>query len=128
MLQLTSLLFATNAAHALTRRHLFYAVLLLFLTGTSVAWHSAEKHDTGAMKLFWLDQFAIWAFVIMSIFYATRLSYTYLIPVIVLLAIMAGLVYYLGVVCSWDKSYPGPHAALHTATSVMGHVMLFGLV
>jgi hypothetical protein len=128
MLQLTPLLFATNAAHALTKRHLFYAILLLFLTGTSVAWHSAEKLKTESMKLFWLDQIAIWAFIVMSLFYATRLSYAYLIPVLVLAAIMAGLVYYLGVVCGWDKSYPGPHAALHTATSVLGHVILFGLV
>jgi hypothetical protein len=127
LLQLTSLLFATNAAHAFTKRHVFYAILLLFLTGSSIVWHSCDKFQPDSATLLWIDQIAIWSFVIMSVFYITRLSTSYLVPVLLVLMVVMGLAYYLGFVCTWKATYPLPHSILHMTTSVCSHLILLGL-
>ena len=127
MLQLTSLLFASNAAHAFTKRHLFYAVALIFLTACSVAWHSSEKLNPASMTRFWMDQAAAITIVILSIFYAFRMNRTYVWPLIALIAIAVALSYYLCRVCTWDSEAPGPHAALHVTACLGIHCIIAGL-
>jgi predicted membrane channel-forming protein YqfA (hemolysin III family) len=127
MLQLTSLLFATNAAHALTTRHIFYAVALLFLTACSVAWHSAEKLNPAFMTRFWMDQVAAWSVVILSLFYITRIHSQYLWLALVFVLLAAGLSYYLCHVCSWNNENPFPHASLHLVACIGIHCILAGL-
>jgi len=79
------------------------------------------------MPIFWMDQYAAWSVVILSVLYASRLSWEYLIPLLTITAIAIGLSYSLCVLGSWDRSSPVEHAAIH-ATACLGiHVILAGL-
>jgi len=128
MLQLSSFLFATSAAHALTTRHIFYAVLLLFLTSTSVAWHSCSK-DLLVEKnrlFFWLDQFAIWSVATLSIYHALRLKSTYRLLFGVLALVTVGLGIYLSVVWWDNKESPTCHSAIHVLAALSMHCIILG--
>ena len=128
MLQLTSMLFASNVAHALKRRHLFYAMLLVFLTATSLVWHSSNK-DTridSILKLFWIDQIAIWSVALMSIYYLFQMKSMYKWIVFVVITIMTGLAGY--VLWKWwnnDDAHEY-HLALHIMGAICSHCILLG--
>jgi hypothetical protein len=128
MLQFTSLLFITNAAHAYFRNFLFYATLLLLLTAASVAWHSSPKLEPDSMNIFWMDQAFIWATVIMSIFYVTQmqsLTYKILLAIFALIAISISV--YLVFGCNWDREYPTEHSIFHGVVSICIHCAIAGL-
>ena len=79
------------------------------------------------MTRFWMDQVAAWSVVILSIYYASQLSREFLIPLFVLLSIAVLLSYYLCFVCTWDKEYPVPHAALHGIACLGIHCVIAGI-
>lgn len=129
MLQFTSLLFAGNAVHALTRRHLFYAVLLFCLCAISVAWHSCDKNLELATPrlLFWLDQFAVWSVSTLSIYYAlhSRSGFRWL------LFVLSAMLVILGAVVSvqwWNKDEsPTCHSAIHILSALSVHCIILGM-
>ena len=130
MLQLTSLLFATNAAHALTTRHLFYAVLLLFLTATSVAWHSCNKNlELEHNRLFfWIDQFAIWSVITLSIYHAFHLKSVYRWVFVALSVLLTAVAIYMSIVWWNNKETPNCHSAIHVLACLSMHCILLGSV
>ena len=128
MLQFTSLLFITNAAHAYFRNFLFYATLLLLLTVASVTWHSSPKLEPDSMNIFWMDQAVIWATIVMSIFYVTQMRspiYTILLALFALVA--SALSIYLVFGCDWDREYPTEHSVFHGIVSICIHCAIAGL-
>ena len=128
MLQFTSLLFVTNAAHAFSRNYIFYAVLLLLLTGASVAWHSSPKLEPDSMKIFWMDQAFIWASIVMSIFYASQMRSQVYKDLLMLFAVIAfALSVFLIFGASWDREYPAEHATLHVIACLCDHFVIAGL-
>jgi peptidoglycan/LPS O-acetylase OafA/YrhL len=128
MLQITSLLFMTNAGHAFARKYVFYAILLLLLTGASIAWHSSPKLNPDFMNIFWMDQAFIWATVIMSIFYITQMqSLTYKILLAIFAIAAVALSVYLMFGCDWDREYPTEHATFHSIVSLCIHCVIAGL-
>jgi len=124
MLHLTSLLFGTNAAHAFIRNKLFYAGLFILLMITSVAWHSSPKLEPEFMPIFWLDQAAIAAVLVMSGYYVSRMKSNQWI-LIGLLGAIAALTWYLGALCSWERSYPVEHGTLHALVSATFHTIVY---
>jgi peptidoglycan/LPS O-acetylase OafA/YrhL len=128
MLQFTSLLFITNAAHAYFRNFLFYATLLLLLTAASVAWHSSPKLEPDSMNIFWMDQAIIWATIIMSIFYVIQMrSPTYKILLALFALVACALSIYLMIGCDWNKEYPTEHSVFHGIVSICIHCAIAGL-
>lgn len=124
MLHLTSLLFGTNAIHAFIRNKLFYAGLFVLLMTTSVAWHSGQKLEEAFMPIFWLDQAAIAAIVVMSIYYASKIRKNIGVLLSIIGAI-AALGYYLCFNCTWNVSYPNEHGVLHALCSACFHTILY---
>ena len=128
MLQITSLLFMTNAGHAFMRKYVFYAILLLLLTGASVAWHSSPKLEADSMNIFWMDQAFIWATIVMSIFYITQMqSLTYKILLAIFAIAAVTLSVYLMFGCDWDREYPTEHGTFHSIVSLCIHCVIAGL-
>jgi cell division protein FtsW (lipid II flippase) len=128
MMQFTSLLFATNAAHAYSRNYLFYAVLLVLLSAASVAWHSSPKLESDSMSIFWIDQAFIWATIVMSVFYATRMRsplYKSLFAMLALATIALSI--YLVFGCQWDREYSTEHSTFHGIASLCLHCVIAGL-
>ena len=123
MLYLTSLLFGTNAVHAFLLDKLFYAGLFILLMVTSVAWHSSPKLEPEFMSIFWLDQAAIAAVLVMSIYYVSQMQSNHWV-LLGLIGIIVGLGYYLCVYCAWDRSYPVEHGCLHGLCSAIFHTIL----
>jgi predicted membrane channel-forming protein YqfA (hemolysin III family) len=132
MLQITSLLVASSATHALTRRHFFYAILLFFLCATSLTWHSC-KHDTSISKdqtnkIFWLDQIAVWSVATITMFYALHAKPKYKLMLFVLSVIMVGLGAFLSKTW-WDKKESSEcHALIHIMSALMVHCVLLSNV
>lgn len=126
MLNLTSLLFGTNAAHAFFRNKFFYAGLFVLLMTTSILWHSSYKLEPEFMPIFWLDQAAIAAVLVMSGFYVSCMKSNQW-ALVGLLGAIAALTWYLGALCSWDKSYPVEHGTLHALVSATFHTILCSL-
>lgn len=128
MLQISAALFATNAAHALSRRHLFYAVLLLCLCAISIMWHSCDKRtelETPRL-LFWLDQFAIWSVGTLTIYYAIHLRGFYRWIFIPLALALIGLGIYLSHEWWNGKESPECHTAIHILSALAVHCVLLG--
>jgi len=125
MLHLTSLLFGTNAAHAFFRNKFFYAGLFVLLMVTSVLWHSSPKLEPEFMTIFWMDQAAIAAVTLMTLFYAQRITGLRWI-MLGLICSIAALAYYL-CTASWSRSYPAEHGALHLLTCLSFHTVLGSL-
>ena len=123
MLPVTSLVFGTNAVHAFYKHKLFYAGLFILLMTTSVIWHSSPKLEQTSMPAFWMDQAAIVAVAIMTIYYAWAITGIPAAALAVLLAVAVYLGYSL-CAASWSRSYPFEHGALHIVTSLCGHVVL----
>ena len=113
MLNLTALLFVVPAILALTNQRVFYAILLLFLTVSSIAWHSCDKLNPESMVLFWTDQVAIWSVLIMTVFFALSLSYQKGLLFTGLFAVGLLISIFLLLICEWEKEYVLPHSLLH---------------
>jgi hypothetical protein len=126
MLHLTSLLFGTNAAHAFFRNKFFYAGLFILLMVTSVLWHSSPKLELEFMTVFWMDQAAIVAVILMTLFYAQTLKGLYLWIMLGLVGSIVALAYYL-CTASWSRSYPIEHGTLHLLSSLCFHTVLGSL-
>ena len=127
MLATSSALFATVAAHAYLKTRLFYAGLLVFLTVTSIAWHSSPKLEPEFMNIFWADQIAIWSTVLMSVYYTSQMSSTfYRLLLVAACLLAAALSVYLTVFCRWDRSYPAEHATLHGIAALAFHCIIAG--
>jgi hypothetical protein len=124
MLYLTSLLFGTNAVHAFLRNKLFYSGLFLFLMTTSVAWHSSPKLEPEFMPIFWLDQAAIAAILILSVYYVSQMKSNQW-TLVGLIGAIATLAWYLCYMCSWVRSYPVEHGALHALVSATFHKIVY---
>ena len=129
LLQLTSLLFGTNAVHALTRRHLFYAILLLCLCAASTAWQTCDKNmelETPRL-LFWIDQFAVWSVATMTMYYAAHVRAEYRLLLIVLSVCLLGLGIFVSV--RWWNKHESPecHSAIHILSALSVHCVLLGL-
>ena len=128
MLQVSSALFATTVVHAYLKKYLFYAGLLVFLTVTSIAWHSSPKLEPQFMTIFWADQIAIWSVLLMSVFYTGQMSSPLFSTLLVLLGLIAAsLSVYLTVFCVWSNSYPAEHATLHGIAVLAFHCIIAGL-
>jgi len=123
MLPVTSLVFGTNAIHAFYKHKLFYACLFILLMTTSVLWHSSPKLEQTSMPAFWMDQAAIVAVAIMSIYYAWTITGIPAAALAILLAVAVYLGYSL-CTASWSRSYPFEHGALHIVASLCGHIVL----
>lgn len=128
MLQFTSFLFATSASHALSRRHVFYAILLLFLCATSLAWHSCKNDSTLSKdhnnKLFWIDQIAVWSVITITLFYAFRAKPQYKLMLFMLSILMIGIGWFLSKTW-WDKKESSEcHALIHILSALMVHCVL----
>ena len=123
MLYLTSLLFGTNAVHAFLRNKLFYSGLFILLMVTSVAWHSSPKLEQEFMPIFWLDQAAIAAIIMMSVYYASQIRKNTGVLLSIIGAI-AALGYYLCFHCAWNVTYPNEHGVLHGLCSLCFHTIL----
>ena len=124
MLTLTSLLFGTNVISSFQKGRLFYAGLFVLLMTTSFLWHSSDKLDKDSMFLFWMDQVAIAALIVMSVLYASSTSADRQLVILSLGLIMAALTYDLGN-RSWSQSYPLEHGTLHAITSLTGHLIVW---
>lgn len=128
MLHVSSALFATTVVHAYLKKHLFYAGLLVFLTVTSIAWHSSPKLEPQFMNIFWADQIAIWSVLLMSVFYTSHMtSHMFRTLLVLLVLIAASLSVYLTAFCDWSKSYPAEHATLHGIAVLAFHCIIAGL-
>ena len=130
MLQFTSLLFFTNAAHAYSRKYVFYALLLVLTTAASVAWHSSKKEknkEPRPSKAFWIEQAFIWGSIIMSIFYATQMRsrvYKILLGAFALAAFAVSV--YLICENKWNDEYSKEHAMLHIIACLCDHCVIAG--
>ena len=126
MREFTSMLFATTVIHALTKRYLMYATLLLFLTIASVAWHmSAKKEDD--MKIFWVDQIAIWSVSIFSLYYALQTTGFPRIALMAVCLVLLCLVAILGSKWSHNEEAVEYHSAIHVMTVLGIHCALCGI-
>jgi hypothetical protein len=131
MLQFTSLLFFTNAAHAYSRKYIFYALLLVLTTAASVAWHSSKKElvqGKRPTKVFWIEQAFIWGSIIMSIFYAIQIRsriHKILLGTFALAAF--ALSAYLIYENKWNDEYSKEHAMLHIIACICDHCVIAGL-
>ena len=118
----------TNAAYAYSRKYMFYALLLVLLTVTSVAWHTSPKLEADSMTIFWMDQAVIWASIAMSIFYVTQMRQKIYKNLLIIFAIAAfALSAYLMFGTRWDRSYPTEHSILHIIACLCDHCVIAGL-
>ena len=102
--------------------------LLLFLTTSSILWHTSSKDLTVERinHIFWIDQVAIWSVAIMSIFYAFQLKGIYAWLFALIAATMVGLAMYI-LRKWWDnQEAQGYHSALHVAGVLGAHCILLG--
>ena len=126
MREFTSMLFATTVFHALQKRYLMYATLLLFLTIASVAWHMSAKREDD-MNLFWVDQIAIWSVSIFSLYYALQTTGFSRIALMAVCLLLLCLVAILG--SKWSRNEEGVeyHSAIHVMTTLGIHCVLYGI-
>ena len=69
MKHITSIVFLTNAAHALFRGVYLYSAAFAALTLTSIALHVADTDDAERNTLFWVDQAAIFSVFLIGLYY-----------------------------------------------------------
>ena len=78
------------------------------------------------MTIFWMDQAAIWAIIILSIYYLSRLSRDSIMQLMFIVIIAISIAYYIS--GDWTREYPTGHAALHVITSLGAHIIIAGII
>ena len=126
MKEFTSMLFATTVIHALHKRYLMYATLLIFLTIASVAWHMSAKTERD-MGMFWVDQIAIWSVTIFSLYYALQTSGYLRIALMTVCLFLLCLVAIIGSKWSRNEEAEVYHSAIHVITVLGIHCALYGI-
>jgi len=73
-----------------------------------------------------MDQAAIWAIIILSIYYLSRLSRDSIMQLMFIVIIAISIAYYIS--GDWTREYPTGHAVLHVITSLGAHIIIAGIM
>lgn len=132
MKHITSILFLTNAVHALIRGAYLYSASFAALTMTSVAVHVTEIDSAKWDTLFWVDQAAIFSVFLLGLYYVFQVhSSLQMLAVITILVVI--LIYYGGWLtdsCCFDSCETAAihaHCCMHIIGSFGHHAIMFGL-
>lgn len=126
MKEFTAMLFATTVAHALQKRALVYASVLLLLTGASVAWHLSAKAEDD-LYLFWLDQIAIWSVSILSLYYAMQTTGSARIALLTVCLLLLCATHILFTKWSHEEEVAEYHSCIHVLATIGIHCILYGI-
>jgi len=130
-LYLTALALGTNALHAFLKHANVYGLAFATLTLTSLLFHTCPKDDSlYSQTLFWLDQIAIYAVVLIGAYYALQTPMFQLIPAIIGFCIC--IIYYhygrLTQQFCWDPQFASLyHGYMHIAGSLGHHAIMLGI-
>lgn len=126
MLHLTSLVFITNAAHAILKGLTVYGIAFASLVITSVLYHMG---DTKEPILFWYDQAMVWLVISIGFLYFLHVP-----RVVALCAFLVVAVLYTGGYCTETLCFSPSketqtmyHALLHIVSSIGHHVIISAL-
>ncbi len=131
LLLTTILLGITNITHALLKNYIIYSLAFLFITITSLIFHSCKKNNVTYCKtLLWYDQFAILCVFLVGCYYAFQISVTFFIMALLSISLCI-LLYCYGYLTNqfcWDpQNGTIYHGLMHTIGSLGHHAILLGL-
>jgi len=132
MKHITSIVFLTNAAHALFRGAYLYSASFAALTLTSIALHVADIHSAERDTLFWIDQAAIFSVFLIGLYYVFHVHPSLQMLAIISILVVIAMFYggWLTNSCCFDSCETfanHAHCCMHIIGSIGHHAIMAGL-
>ena len=132
MKHITSIVFLTNAAHALIRGTYLYSASFAALALTSIALHVSEAGSAEWNTLFWVDQAAILSVFLIGLYYVFHVNSSLQMLAIISILVVIAMFYggwltnsYCYDSCEADANHA--HCCLHIIGSFGHHAIMAGL-